>query len=178
MIDIYIWKDKLAQDLRTLKKRAIQRNWFERPIVLFERELILIFFSIRVLIEAKKISSKTWNKQYNCMAFPNKGKIVDDWTKYHFDELFDLDSGEEKRYSLKFLTNQFVHAYAIFTEFTEEGEIVGVLLFSDREKQNFIIQMRLDTAIEIVEDVISDEYTNFVIERDPKTGERKKLERN
>jgi len=111
MIDSVIWKEKLEQDLCALRKRLHQRRWSYRSMVLFERELTLIFFSIRALIEAGKLTDRTSHKEYKFLTYPNKGKFVDDYTKYHVEELFDLDSGVEKRLSLKILTHQFVHAY-------------------------------------------------------------------
>ena len=110
MIDSVIWKEKLEQDARTLKNRLIQRRWTERSVVLFERELMLTFFSIRALIEAGKLTDRTSHKEYRFITYPNKGKVVDDNTKYDIDEMFDLDSGIEKKLSLKLLTHQFIHA--------------------------------------------------------------------
>ena len=171
MIDSVIWKEKLEQDARTLKNRLIQRRWTERSVVLFERELMLTFFSIRALIEAGKLTDRTSHKEYRFITYPNKGKVVDDNTKYDIDEMFDLDSGIEKKLSLKLLTHQFIHAYVIFTEFSDEGKAVGVLLCSDWEKKNVLIQLPISLAIKVIEDVIADEIRGILRNRNKKTGE-------
>jgi len=175
MIDSIIWKEKLEQDLYILRKRLNQRRWSYRSMVLFERELTLIFFSIRAMIEAGKLTDRTSHKEYKFLIYPNKGKIVDDYTKYHIRELFDLDTGIEKRLSLKILTHQFVHAYVIFPEFSVEGNVVGVLLCSDWEKKNILIQLRTSLAIEIIENVIADEIKSMHMEWNQKTGELRKV---
>jgi hypothetical protein len=171
MIDSEIWKEKLEQDVRSLRKRLNQRRWTERSVVLFERELMLAFFSIRALIEAGKLTDRTSHKEYGFITYPNKGKIVDDITKYDFYEVFDLDAGIEKKLTLKLLTHQFIHAYVIFTEFSEEGKAVGVLLCSDWEKNNNLIQLPISLAINIIEDVISDKVRSVRLHRNEKTSE-------
>jgi hypothetical protein len=174
MIDSVIWKEKLEQDVSALRKRLLQRNWANRSIVLFERELMLIFFSIRALIEAGKLTDRTSYKEYKLTTFPNRGKVVDDIAKYYIDEIFDLDSETENIFTLKLLTHQFIHAYVIYTEFSEEGKVAGILLCSDWEKKNNLIQLPISRGIEIMEDVIADEIKEMHMVRCGKTGELRK----
>lgn len=136
---------------------------------------MLTFFSIRALIEAGKLTDRTSQRKYKFITYPNKGKIVDDYTKYDIDEIFELNSGVEKELSLKLLTHQFVHAYVIFTEFSEEGNAIGVLLCSDWEKKNVLIRLPIRKAIKIIEDVIADKVSSMHFERNEKTGELRKV---
>lgn len=175
MIDSVIWKEKLERDVSTLRKKLLQRRWSGRSIVLFERELMLIFFCIRALIEAGKITDRTSHKEYTLKTYPNRGIVVDEITKYDIDEIFDLDSGKEKILTLKLLTNQFIHTYVISTEFSEEGKVAEVLLCSDWEKKYRLIQLPIGLVIEIVEDVIADEIHEMHMVRDKKSGELRKF---
>jgi hypothetical protein len=175
MIDSEIWKEKLEQDVRTLRKRLTQRRWSYRSMVLFERELTLIFFSIRALIEAGKLTNRTSYREYKYLTFPNKGKIVDDYTKYDIHKAFDLDAGIEKNLTLKILTHQFVHAYVISPEISAEGRVIGVLLCSDWDKTNVLIQLQTSLANEIIENVIADEIESVHLIRNRKTGELRKV---
>lgn len=176
MIDSVIWKEKLKQDLRALKKRQSQKRWSNRSFILFERELILAFFSIRKLIESRKVTDRVANRKYKCKTYPNKGMIVDELSKYDLEENFDFESEEEKSFSLTFLANQFIHAYVLFPDFSDDGKILGILLCSDWEKHNSLIQIKIEDAISMVEDVIND-YVRFIrTERDPDSGELHKTE--
>jgi hypothetical protein len=175
MIDSVIWKEKLENDVCTLRKRLTQRRWSYRSMVLFERELMLMFFSIRALIEAGKLTDRTSHKEYKFLTYPNKGKIVDDLTKYDIHEVFDLDAGTEKSLTLKILTHQFIHAYVIYPEISAEGKVIGVLLCSDWEKKNILIQMQTSLAITIIENVIADEIESMHLKRSSKTGELRKV---
>ena len=175
MIDSVIWKEKLKQDVSTLRKRLLQRRWSGRSIVLFEQELMLIFFSIRALIEAGKLTDRSSHKEYTLKTYPNKGIIVDEITKYDIDEVFDLDSGTENILTLKLLTNQFIHTYVISTEFSDEGKVAEVLLCSDWEKMDRLIQLPIGLAIEIIDDVIADEIHEMHMVRDKKSGELRKV---
>jgi hypothetical protein len=174
MIDSAIWKEKLEQNLTIMTKRQNQRRWSTRSIVLFERELMMVFFSIRALIEAGKLTDQISHKEYKFLTYPNKGKTVDDYTKYFIDDLFNLNLEVEKTLTLKMLTHQFIHAYVIFTEFSEEGKINAILLSSDREKKNSLIKIPISFAIEIINDVLEDDVTSIHFERNYKTGELRK----
>jgi hypothetical protein len=174
MIDSVIWKEKLEQDLCFLKKRLAQRNWSYRSIVLFERELTLIFFSIRALIDAGKLTDITAQKEFECVTYPNLGKVVDDFTKYWPIENYDFSAGISKNFSLQFLTNQFIHAYVLWPKFSEKGQVLGVLLCSDREKQSSLIEITTTSAISIVQNVIDDEINSIHLARDKKTNELRK----
>ena len=68
----------------------------------------------------------------------------------------------------------FIHAYVIFPDFSEEGNVAGVLLCSDWEKKNSLIKLPIDLAIEIIEDVIADKIKQMHIVRNEKTGELRK----
>jgi len=174
MIDSVVWKEKLEQDLRSLKKRSTQRRWSIRSMDLFERELILLFCAIRCLIEAGKLTDSLIQREYECTAYPNKGEIVDDHTKYLVEENYDLDAGVRNKFSLRFLANQFVHAYVIYPDFWISEEISGVLVCSDWEKYNSLLQISFNVLIRIVEDVVTDEVTKVIFERDKKSGEMRK----
>ncbi len=174
MIDSVIWKEKLERDLSSLKKRLTQRRWSYRYMVLFERELTLLFFSIRALIDAGKLTDVTAQKEYECVTYPNPGKIIDDYSKYWVMENFDFAAGISKKFSLRFLTNQFIHAYVIWPKFTNNGSVTGVLLCSDREKQISIIEVTTVSAISIVQSVIDDEIKSIHMTLDSKTDELRK----
>jgi hypothetical protein len=176
MIDSVIWKEKLEQDLSLLKKRFIQRRWSYKSLVLFERELTFIFFSIRSLLDAEKLTDSLSKKEYPCIIYPNEGKIVDELSKYHPDESFNLDGGIDRKLSLRFLTNQFIHAYVIMLGFSEKKRVTDVLLCSDKEKSEILIKLPISIAIDIVQDVISDEIISIHLQRNKKTGELRKVQ--
>ena len=175
MIDSEIWKEKLEQDVAVLRKRLNQRRWSGKSITLFERELMLIFFSIRVLIEADKLTDRTSQKEYTLTMHPNKGRVIDDLSKYDIDKAFDIDSRIENKLTLKLQTQQFIHAYVICAYSSENGSVAGVLLCSDWGKRNYLIRLPIDLAIEIIEDVIADEIHEMHSVRDKKSGELRKI---
>ncbi len=174
MIDSVIWKEKLEQDLYSIKKRLAQRRWSYRSMVLFERELTLVFFSIRSLIDAGKLTDATAQKEFECFTYPNLGKVVDDYSKYWPTENFDFSAGIAKKLTLRFLTNQFIHAYVIQPKFSKNGSVTGVLLCSDHEKQSMLIEIATTSAISIIQSVVDDEIKSIHLTRDNKTTELRK----
>ena len=176
MIDSVIWKEKLEQDLSSLKKRLRQHRWSYKSAVLFERELTLIFFSIRSLIDAGKLTDTLAQKEYQCTTYPNIGKTVDELSKYSPNESFNLDGGINKQLSLRFLTNQFIHAYVILLGFSEIGCVASVLLCSDREKSEMLIEFPISTVVNIVQDVVRDDIKSIYYRRNKKTGELRKVQ--
>ena len=172
MIDSVVWKEKLSQDLRSVKKRSAQKRWTSRSVVLFERELILIFSAIRKLIEAGKLTDNLLKREYDCRAYLTKdGVVIDDITKYWIHEIYDLETGFDRKCSIRFLANQFIHAYVIYPDFWISGDVTGVLVCSDWEKYNALFHISFSTLINIVNDVVADEITGIFSHRDEKTGE-------
>ena len=176
MIDSVIWKEKLEQDLSLLKKRFVQRRWSYKSLVLFERELTFIFFSIRSLLDAGTLTDLLSKKEYQCVTYPNEGKIVDELSKYHPDKSFNLEDGTDTKISLRFVTNQFIHAYVMLLGFSEKGHVTDVLLCSDRVKSELLIKLPISVVIEIVQDVINDEVVSIHLKRNNKSGELRKVQ--
>lgn len=176
MIDSVIWKEKLQQDLFSLKKRLVQRRWSYKSLVLFEREITLVFFSIRALIDAGKLTDATAKKEYECITYSNLGKVVDEYSKYWTEENFDLSAGISKKLSLRFLTNQLIHAYVIRPKFSNNGSVIGILVCSDFEKQSILIEITTTLVISIVQSVIDDEIKSIRMDRDAKTHELRKTD--
>ena len=50
------WKEELLRQAEDLKKRSTQTKWSERSLARLEKTIMIGFYSIRKLIEAKKVS--------------------------------------------------------------------------------------------------------------------------
>jgi hypothetical protein len=70
----------------------------EADFAKIERESIMGFYSVRKLVEAKKLSDSVAEEKLNCKSFPNKKNVnLKNW--HHIDDLYDLkaESLEIKR---------------------------------------------------------------------------------
>ena len=150
-----------------------QQRWTERSICLLERELEINLFSARRLAETEKLTGQCLMKQYDCQIFKNIKQPIDDLSRAHFWEFFDLNNGEKGSLNLISIANQFVHSY-INCPFFEEGFLFGFLVCSDRKKTTSIFLVPLKTIKQIFLDVINDEIFRVESRRNPKTGEFRK----
>jgi hypothetical protein len=73
MIESYYWKRHLLNAARKLELRMRQRVWRDSSITLFERELMIVFFCIRKLIEAKKLTDACERRKIVAWRFQNQG---------------------------------------------------------------------------------------------------------
>jgi hypothetical protein len=58
----HYWKKDLARLADCLRKRARQRQWSERSLAKMEKEVFIGFYSLRKLLEGKKLSGKVVNR--------------------------------------------------------------------------------------------------------------------
>lgn len=150
-----------------------QRRWSARSIWLFEREIELNLFSVRRLAEARKLTDRCVNKQYDCYSFKNIGQPVDELTRVEFWELFNLDRGTKAAVKFSYVAHQFIHSYVIFPFF--EGDfLAGFYVCSDYTKNSLIFLIHMSTIKEIFLDVINDEIRSILTEPNPKTREFRK----
>jgi hypothetical protein len=159
-----IWESSYwKQDLLRLSKKILelrhQIKWSERNTVSFEKDIFISFYSIRKLIEAKKLSRTILTRHIGAFSYPAKGKEVT-WLNWHnLHELYDFDQQQEEPLDLEFLCNQVIHCYVFSPIFEEHGELAGILLASDRMKNKKLYEVSIDEVVKILM-AIGQDYPN------------------
>lgn len=130
------WKDDLLKQAGALQRRATQKRWHEASSARLEQSVMLGFYSIRKLAEAKKLTNRVVRQKLQLMTYPWLGNSVTKLNWQSFWELYDLDAGRIAKCDLLFLCHQFVHSYVFALSFGNSGSLNEILVSSDRERNH------------------------------------------
>jgi hypothetical protein len=153
------WKDDLLKQARSLLKKSTQKRWTENTYFRFEQTVMLGFYSVRKLVEAKKISDMVAEQRVNLSMYKHK----DEWNpttllnKRKIDKLYNLNEEEVISRNLRFLCNRLVHSYVFEERFDDEsGLLLGIFFNSDKDRNKALYYIEIQKIIDIFEQVGSD----------------------
>lgn len=132
--DSQYWKEPLLHLADKLVQWRGPRAWTEQDLVDIEKDVFVAFYSIRKLIEAKKISDSTAKMAVNVGLYPNKGKDVTFLNWHKLDELYDLTAKKPEQRELWFACNQVIHSYVFMPDISDDDSFKGILVCSDYER--------------------------------------------
>jgi hypothetical protein len=150
------WKEDLLRQAKVLHARMTQKRWTESSFARFEQTVMLGFYSIRKLIEAKKISESVANKRITVKFHEWKGDPVTKMNWGDIDKLYHLDSAQSVTKGLIFFCHQFVHSYIFVTSFDENDLLDGIFISSDRERRKALYFVQVRQVIDFFEQVGND----------------------
>ncbi|HYW18068.1 MAG TPA: hypothetical protein VE956_01930 [Nodularia sp. (in: cyanobacteria)] len=165
------WKDDLLKQAKVLRSRMTQKRWSEKSFARLEQTVMLGFYSIRKLIEAKKLSDSIVNKSINVNAYKWKGQPVTKMNWGDIDKLYDLDAPQPTTKSLVFFCNQFIHSYIFVTSFDDNNCLDGLFISSDRERHKALFFIKISQIIEFFEQVGKDYPSSASFIFDEKLGD-------
>lgn len=166
MIESRFWKEHLRKYVRSLKRSNRPSRWSERALCNFERDLIVHFFSVRKLIELHKVSSRTRNHQVTVFLCASKGVPVTRLNRIDMWDLYQFEKQVEKKRSLFFIANQFIHSYLIVPYKDEVRKWDGVFVCSDFERNNAIYRVPLSEIQKALLIASEDRPTRMVMKYD------------
>jgi hypothetical protein len=150
------WKEYLLKTALNLSKRIHQKRWTERSFFLFEREIFFAFYSVRKLIEAKKLSDYVVEAKISLQAFKSMGLPVTRFNRDGINELYDLQNPSSESIKLKDICNQFIHSYIFVPCFGESNELDGIIFCSDHTRKHRVFKLAIADLIEALKMVDSD----------------------
>lgn len=150
------WKDDLAQRAQQLRRRTNQKRWTETSSARVEQTIMLGFYAVRKLIEAKKLSDDVANQALRITTHPGRGESVTRLNRFDYWELYDLNRSRTVSRSLTFLCNQVVHSYIFALSFDESGAFDGILVASDRERHQVLDFFQIQQIIDLFEQIGND----------------------
>lgn len=157
------WKDDLIKRAKFLRSKATQKRWTEVSSARLEQTTMLGFYSIRKLIEAKKLSDLVVNQTVIASSYTWKGQPVTRMNWLDIDKLYNLNSPQTISQNLLFFCHQFVHSYMFLEYFNDKRKLNGVFVSSDRERYQVLYSLEIDKIIKIFEQVGNDYPTNVAL---------------
>lgn len=156
------WKDGLLKLARDLKRRTMhQKCWPEASLAHLEQSLMVGFYSIRKLMEARKLSESTTSRRFVVKAYRCKGKPVTFLNWHHLDALYDLENPENRDLDLKALCNQFIHSYVFSPVFSDDNRLQSILVTSDHQRSRVLYEVSIEQLISLFE-LAGADYPNHI----------------
>ena len=160
------WKNDLLKQAQSLQRRVSQKRWAETSFARVEQSVMLGFYAVRKLIEAKKLSDDVANQSLRLITYPWSGKTVTRTNRLDYRELYDLDRSQTVSRNLAFLCNQVVHSYLFALSFDDADKFNGVLVASDRERHQALYFIGNQQIVGLFEQVGNDYPNAMVLEFD------------
>ena len=131
------WKKDLLKSIDVLEKLKKQKRWRDETHVKLEKLLLLNFYTIRKLLEIKKISDQIENKSIPIIEFPVPGKTLITIFNYHkYEEYVAFDSPKKTQLSPKKMADIIIHSLVLSPIFAENSDsnlmhLKGIVFNSD-----------------------------------------------
>lgn len=140
------WKAELARMGLNLRRRRGQKRWRESSLALVEREVMVGFYMIRKLMEAKKLSDQFTARPVSLQLHRRTGRVPDLLNWHHLDRFFDFDKSEQVQRTLKFLCDQVVHSFVFMVATADSGGLNGFFVASDRARSGGLFFLSAEEA--------------------------------
>jgi len=163
------WKDPLLASANWLRKVRLTDRTTEKTFVRIEKELFFGFYSIRKLLDAKKVSTATESMTFEMTWYPNI-KHVDYLNWHKIDELYDLNKSNTEIHDLRFLCNQFIHSY-VFSPVADSERLKGFYLSSDKDRNKRLYFVEVDLVLKLFRTVSRDYPSKVTMKRNPNTDD-------
>ncbi len=175
----YYWKRGLLNTVFWLKRNkekfiTIEGDIDEKLSVKLDQRILIGFYSIRKLLEAKKLSKQIYSCQIPIQYF-NNIKNVDHFNWHKIEELFDFDSIHDDKIKLVVLVNYFIHSYIFLPSF-ENDQLTGFFISSDKIKNKKVYLLSLEQLYFVFNMVGNDNPTGIEVWRDSNNDFDIKLE--
>lgn len=151
------WKTDLLRQSLLLRKRLAQKRWPDTSFAKCEQTIMMGFYTIRKLIEAKKLTDVLTGISFAVRLYSSKGKPVTLMNNHKVHELYDLNEPEKQKLSLIELCHQFIHSYIFMLVFDESGRLSAIWIASDHQRSKALFEIEVKTVIGIFEKVGHDE---------------------
>lgn len=153
------WKIELLKIADRLERRKTQRRWTEQTGFLVERDVMVSAYALRKLLEARKVSDSLAVQKIAVTqhSLAIGAKVPDALNRYEVWENYDLDNGRTIELPLREFCNQIVHSWNWMLSATEDRAFNGFFVSSDRMRARSIYFVPIDTFVEILRAVGSED---------------------
>jgi hypothetical protein len=150
------WKKDLLTTAATMRGWNRKRSWGEPSLARLEQMVMLSFYSIRKLGEARKLSNTTVEQPVTLTSFAWLGNAVTIMNWDRVDKLYDFAHPAVVSKDLLFVCHQIVHSYVFMPVVNERSRLEAIWFCSDRFRNECLFGLDLSVLIELLEQVGND----------------------
>lgn len=168
MIDDSVpWKEDLLRLAQRLQSKAAQQRWVERTGYLVERDIMIGAFSVRKLVESKKISGEVEQMRWPVTRHLLAGPVPDAWNRWSYWESFDLERGQQTTLKTVELCNVVVHSFVFgFNGDEVTGLWDGIFVTSDWKRRECLYFVPVESLTGLFQAVGADDVVTARLVRD------------
>lgn len=136
------WKEPLLASAQWLSRVRLSEKTSDKTYVRIEKAVFLGFYSIRKLLDSRKLSDVTTLLSFKLEWHPNRIQVNQfNWQK--LEKLYDTNVLRAETRDIRFLSNLFIHSY-IFLTVEGDGRLKGFFVSSDRDrnKKVYFVDLR------------------------------------
>jgi len=159
------WKDDLIKLADKLLLRIVQKRWGEKNFFSLEKEIFLGFYSVRKLIESKKVSDALKNKSYLVQKLNFVGDPETIITKSPDSDFELIRDAEKTSLTIIQICNQIIHSYHFVPFFPNGKNLIGFFFCSDFERKKCLYLITIFEVVEIFKAVGKNYPERIVIKR-------------
>jgi hypothetical protein len=153
----FYWKKNLKRDITfILNKMDVNLEEieddekFEQIFSMIEIKLFTIAYSLRKLIDTKKVSDKLSDIQIKVCAYPKNLKRLTVMNNHRFEEQYEFENKIEKKLKVRDVCNQIIHSYT-FQLVGRRSKIFYVFFNSDHQKNKYLFKLKINDFLKVVE---------------------------
>jgi hypothetical protein len=151
------WRKELSAIAINITNSSKKRKPSEKLLINLEKNIMIGFYIIRKLIEAKKLSSSTKALKIKVAKYKSLGKPCTLLNWHRLNELFDFSKPMWQHEKLYNICNQIIHSYVFMPNGNSKtGPIKSIIFCSDYNRNNHVLEIMLKDIVEVVSYVIKD----------------------
>lgn len=174
----YYWKKQAKGDIRAILKRldlnlsGLESGSLDKTYSVVEIKLFTLAYSLRKLLDAKKLPDKVGNVEINVVSFPRNKKVsMPPWS--FFDEGYEMNKPNKIKMPLRHACNSFIHSYHFQPIPSFAGKLTWLYFVSDRDRNKCVYRVNIRRLLNLFGKALEQDVTRYQVAFDPKVGDYK-----
>lgn len=162
--DSYPWKRYLYKIANYLEKQSKQKKWRKESDFILEKNIFQSAYIIRKLFDTFKLTYNLRNYSIPIIKYPNI-KHADQMNWHNIYKFYNFENGTNENLNIQDFCNIAIHSF-VFMATVNQSALEGILINSDKIKNNFVYSIQIHEIINIIRIISVDEKMDCRITRD------------
>ena len=160
------WKQGLAQTANYFEKLQAGTTITKKQQVAIEKHTFLGFYSIRKLMDARKLSDQIKDRRVSVVIYPPTGIKAHHLNLHKVDRIFNLDNPRKESWDLRRICNQFIHSYVFQIVECDRGYFHSLMVASDHQRAEGLLGLNVHVLIQLFRAVVIDDVASVEWKKD------------
>lgn len=157
------WRRELKRVAEKITRVTHFRHLRQDTLHNLEKDILIGFFSVRKLIDAKSKIEKRVAEMELCLERCSAVRPMGSYQRFDFYEYFDLKSPYLVNKDLSYVSNQMVHSLLFNFGYLKGNGGLGVFFVSDKDRLKFCNFIAVESIAKVFTDVAVSNASSFSI---------------